>query len=52
VFAVLVWQAWAQTRTDEDWRARLLLNVVDSANGQPIAAQFEIRVDGELYEPR
>lgn len=52
VFAVLVWQAWAQTRTDEDWRARLLLNVVDSETNQPIAARFEIRVDGELYEPR
>lgn len=45
-----VW-GWAQTKPDAEWKPRLILEIVDADTGRLTPARFEIRVDGERYEP-
>ena len=52
LFALLVWQAWAQTNSDAEWSPRLLLTIIDAETRAPTAARFSIEADGKAYEPR
>jgi len=40
-----------QTRSDAEWSPRLILKVVDTQTGNPIAARFSLVIDGVYHEP-
>ena len=42
----------SQTPGDSGWSPRLILNVVDAASGEPLAARFTVTLDGAVHEPR
>jgi len=52
LFALLAWQLWSQTRQDEAWSPRLILEILDAATGQPTAARFTVTAKGQEHEPR
>ena len=42
----------SQNLRDASWSPRLILNVIDAASGEPLAARFTVTLDGTVHEPR